>query len=170
MYARSCCYLMMNFKLMKFFIFLCFHKHINSKSNHFSSIFKSLNFRVLHGAGGGRSSSNGRRDERLLAEAEYAELVGDEVQTPEEEGLEWHEDRRSPHPIKWERGKLQRAEANRIARARHAEDGGKVVHPMTKKRTASSPWTAPTIGVKSNQQVNICSFAMRCDRMWPSTQ
>ena len=31
------------------------------------------------GASGGRSSSSGRRDERLLTEAEYAELVGDEV-------------------------------------------------------------------------------------------
>ena len=31
------------------------------------------------GAGGGRSISSGRRDECLLAEAEYAELVGDEV-------------------------------------------------------------------------------------------
>ena len=30
-------------------------------------------------AGGGRSSSNGRRDERLITKAEYAELVGDEV-------------------------------------------------------------------------------------------
>jgi len=26
------------------------------------------------------------------------------------------------------------------------------------------------VGAKSDQQVNICSFAMRCDRMWPSTQ
>ena len=57
-------------------------------------------------AGGGRSSSSGRRDKRLLAEVEYAELVGDEVQTPEEEGLEWHEDGRNPHPSKRERGKL----------------------------------------------------------------
>ena len=39
-------------------------------------------------------------------EAEYAELVDDEVQTPKEEGLEWHEDGRSPHPSKWERGKF----------------------------------------------------------------
>ena len=60
-------------------------------------------------------------------EAKYAELVGDKVQTPEEEGLEWHEDGRNPHPSKWERGKLQRAEANRIARARH---------PMTKSVNA----------------------------------
>ena len=72
-------------------------------------------------------------------EAEYAELVGDEVQTPEEEGLEWHEDRRSPHPSKWERGKLQRAEANHITRARHAEDGGKMGHPMTKSVNARRP-------------------------------
>ena len=59
------------------------------------------------GAGGGRSSSSGRRDKRLLIEAEYAELVGDEVQTPKEKGLEWHEDGRNPHLSKWEREKLQ---------------------------------------------------------------
>jgi len=29
--------------------------------------------------GGGRSSSSGRQDKCLLAEVEYAELVGDEV-------------------------------------------------------------------------------------------
>ena len=57
-------------------------------------------------AGGGRSSSSGRRDERLLTEVEYVELVSDEVQTPEEEGLEWHEDGRNPYPSKWERRKL----------------------------------------------------------------
>ena len=27
-----------------------------------------------------------------------------------------------------------------------------------------------TVGAKSDQQVNIYSFAIRCDRMWPSTQ
>ena len=80
-----------------------------------------------------------RQDKRLRAEAEYAELVSDKVQTSEEEGLEWHEDGRSPHPSKWERGKLQRAEANRIARARHAEDGEKVGHPMTKGVNAWRP-------------------------------
>ena len=26
------------------------------------------------------------------------------------------------------------------------------------------------VGVKSDQLVNICRFAVRCDRMWPSTQ
>ena len=72
-------------------------------------------------------------------EAEYAELVSNKVQTPKEEGLKWHNDRRSPHPSKWERGKLQRAEANRIARARHAEDGGKVGHLMTKGVNARCP-------------------------------
>ena len=72
-------------------------------------------------ASGRRSSSSWRQGKRLLEEADYAELVSDEVQTPEEEGLEWHEDGRNPHPSKWERGKLQRAEANRIARARHAK-------------------------------------------------
>jgi len=27
-----------------------------------------------------------------------------------------------------------------------------------------------TVGAKSDQQVNIYRFAVRCDRMWPSTQ
>ena len=67
------------------------------------------------GAGGGRSSSSGRRDERLLTEAEYAKLVGDEVQASKAEGLGRLEDRSNPHPNRRERGKLQRAEANRIA-------------------------------------------------------
>ena len=26
------------------------------------------------------------------------------------------------------------------------------------------------VGAESDQQVNICSFAVRCDRRWPSTQ
>ena len=47
---------------------------------------------------GGCSSSSGRWDERLLMEAEYAELVGDKVETSEEEGLEWLKDGRNPHP------------------------------------------------------------------------
>ncbi|XP_066375035.1 uncharacterized protein [Miscanthus floridulus] len=34
----------------------------------------------------------------LLVEVEYAELVGDEVPTPEAEGLGWLEDGRNPHP------------------------------------------------------------------------
>ena len=65
-------------------------------------------------AGEERPSSSGCRDERLLVEAEYAELVGDEVQASEEESLEWLEDRRNPHPNRWEHGKLQRAEVSRI--------------------------------------------------------
>ena len=73
-------------------------------------------------------------------EAEYAELVGDEVQASKEESLERREDGRNPHHNRWERGKLQRAEANRITRARHAEDGGKMGHPMTKSMNA---WRLP---------------------------
>ena len=38
----------------------------------------------------------------LLVEVEYAEPVGDEVQSSEEEGLGWLEDRRNPHPSRWE--------------------------------------------------------------------
>ena len=26
------------------------------------------------------------------------------------------------------------------------------------------------VGAESDQHVNICSFAVRCDRRWPSTQ
>jgi len=37
-------YLMINFKLMKIFIFLCFHVHNNSQINYFNSIFKSGKF------------------------------------------------------------------------------------------------------------------------------
>ena len=47
MNAPTCWYLMINFKLMKIFIFLCFHERINSKLNLFSSISKNSNFRVL---------------------------------------------------------------------------------------------------------------------------
>jgi hypothetical protein len=38
----------MNFNLLKSFIFLCFHEHKNTKLNHFNSISKRANFRVLH--------------------------------------------------------------------------------------------------------------------------
>ena len=58
------------------------------------------------GADGGRSSSSGRRDERLLGKAEYTEVVGDEVETLKKKGLEWHEDGRNPHLNRWERGEL----------------------------------------------------------------
>ena len=40
-------YLMINFKLMKIFIFLCFHAHKNSKLNLFNPISKVANFGVL---------------------------------------------------------------------------------------------------------------------------
>ena len=42
--------------------------------------------------------------------------------------------------------------------------------PKSVERTASSPQTAPTVGAESDQQVNICSFAVHCDQMWPSAQ
>ena len=47
MKAQTCCYLMIIIKFMKFFIFLCFYERINFKLNHFSSISKNSNFRVL---------------------------------------------------------------------------------------------------------------------------
>ena len=31
-------------------------------------------------------------------------------------------------------------------------------------------WSSPSVGAESDQHVNICSFVVRCDRMWPSTQ
>ena len=55
---------------------------------------------------GGRLS-DGCRVASLLVEVEYAELVGDEVQASEEEGLGWLEDGWNPHP--------NRSEASRIA-------------------------------------------------------
>ena len=36
------------------------------------------------------------------------------------------------------------------------------------KWTAAQPVT-PLIGVENDQQINICSFTVRCDRRWPST-
>ena len=44
MNAQTCFYLMINFKLIKNFTFLCFHVLKNSKINHFNSIFKSGKF------------------------------------------------------------------------------------------------------------------------------
>ena len=38
---------MLNFNIMKIFIFLYFHEHKNSQINYFNPIFKSINFRVL---------------------------------------------------------------------------------------------------------------------------
>jgi hypothetical protein len=39
---------MLNFNLMKNFVFLYFHEHKNTKLNYFILIFKGANFRVLH--------------------------------------------------------------------------------------------------------------------------
>ena len=69
----------------------------------------------------------------LLTEVEYTEPVGDEVQASKAEGLGRLEDGWSPHPGGRECGEFHRAEANRIARARHGGGGGKMGHPMTKK-------------------------------------
>ena len=76
---------------------------------------------------------DGCRVASLLAEVEYAEPVGDEVQASEEEGLGWLENEWNPHPGGRECGILQRAKANRLARARHGGGGGKMGHSMTKK-------------------------------------
>ena len=74
-----------------------------------------------------------RRVVSLLVEVEYAELVGDEVQAPEAEGLGPLKDGWNPHPGRRECGELQRAKTNRIAQARHDGGGGKMGHPMTKR-------------------------------------
>ena len=39
-------------------------------------------------------------------EAEYAEPVSDEVQTPKEEGLGWLKGGWNPHPNRWDAGNL----------------------------------------------------------------
>ena len=70
---------------------------------------------VTHpGVNGGRPF-DGCRNVRLLAEVEYAKLVGDKVQASKAEGLGRLEDGWNPHPGGRECGKLQRAEASRIA-------------------------------------------------------
>ena len=55
----------------------------------------------------GGCPSNVHQNKCLLAEVQYGEPVGDEVQASEEEGLGWLEDGRPPHPNMWECGKLQ---------------------------------------------------------------
>ena len=51
------------------------------------------------GVDGGRLS-DGCRVTSLLAEVEYAEPVGDEVQASKEEGLGWLENGWNPHPYR----------------------------------------------------------------------
>ena len=58
------------------------------------------------GVDGGRLSG-GCRVTSLLAEVEYAEPVGDEVQASQEEGLGWLENGWNPHPSRWECVELQ---------------------------------------------------------------
>ena len=66
------------------------------------------------------------------------------------------------------------SEPKRVVSPEPAMDrgGGKVDHPMTKsvEHIGSSPQTTSTVGAESDQYVNICSFVVCCDRMWPSTQ
>ena len=64
---------------------------------------------------------DGCRVTSLLAEVEYVEPVGDEVQASEEEGLGGLENEWNPHARRQECGIFQRAKVNRIARARHGE-------------------------------------------------
>ena len=68
-----------------------------------------LNVGVIEWTGAGEecSSSSGCRDERLIAEVEYAEPISDEVQAFKEKSLERREDGRNPHPNRWEHRKLQ---------------------------------------------------------------
>ena len=55
---------------------------------------------------GGERLSDGCRVTSLLAEVEYAEPIGDEVQAPEEEGLGWLENEWNPHARRPECGIL----------------------------------------------------------------
>ena len=61
---------------------------------------------VRLGVDGGRPS-DGCRVASLLAEVEYAEPVGDEVQASKEEGPGWLENEWNPHPRRRECGILQ---------------------------------------------------------------
>ena len=70
---------------------------------------------VVHPEADGGRPSDEHRNKCLLAEVQHAELVSDEVQASEEEGLGRLEDGWSPHPNRWECGKLQRAEVSHIA-------------------------------------------------------
>ena len=109
----------------------------------------------------------------LLVEVEYAESVGDEGQASEEEDLGWLKDGWNPHPGGRECGELQRAETNRIARARHGGGGGKMGHLMTKRvlNVQRPPHGRRQLSVQNvTNLVNICSLVVRCDRRWPSTQ
>ena len=66
---------------------------------------------------------------------------------------------------------LSRSESYRLSLPwRGWQKNGPSDYQKNVERTASSPWTVPTVGTKSDQLVNICSFVGRCDRRWPSTQ
>ena len=62
---------------------------------------------VVHPRVDGERLSDGCRVVGLLAEVEYAEPVGNEVQASEEEGLGWLENEWNPHPRRRECGILQ---------------------------------------------------------------
>ena len=76
---------------------------------------------------------DGCRVASLLVEVEYAEPVGDEVQAPKAEGLEWLEDGWNPHLDGRDCGELQRAKMNHIVGSCHGGSGGKMGDPMTKR-------------------------------------
>ena len=62
---------------------------------------------VVHPRVDGGRPFDGCRDMSLLAEVQYAEPVGDEVQASKEEGLGRLRDGWNPHPNRWECGKLE---------------------------------------------------------------
>ena len=62
---------------------------------------------VAHPGVDGERLSDGCRVVSLLAEVEYTEPVGDEVQASEEEGLGWLKNEWNPHPHRRECGILQ---------------------------------------------------------------
>ena len=40
---------------------------------------------------------------------------------------------------------------------------------ILRSKASKQTWL-DSVGAESDQHVNICSFVVRCDRMWPSTQ
>ena len=61
---------------------------------------------IAHPGVDGGCHPDGCRVASLLAEVEYTEPIGDEVQASEEEGLGWLAGVWNPHPNRWECGKL----------------------------------------------------------------
>jgi hypothetical protein len=66
-------------------------------------------------------------------EVEHAKMISDKVQASKAKGLEGDEDGGFPQPSARGRWKLQRAEADRIAKAREAGRVGDGGHPIARR-------------------------------------